>query len=114
MRIPISFDTSKTTSDAVGGWEATVKEISGKTVTISITSEPDSNIGKYELYVQTKLENFSKEDNFTVHEHDGYIYMLFNPWCKGLYGFGSLYIKGSNLGRFSTFIFLQVEFLATC
>ena len=85
MRIPISFDTSKTTSDAVVGWEATVKEISAKTVTVSITSEPDSNIGKYELYVQTKLENFSKEDNFTVHEHDGYIYMLFNPWCKGLY-----------------------------
>ena len=84
MRIPLSLDTGKTTYDAVGGWEAKIQEISDKTMKVSITSEPDSNVGRYELYIETKLENFSKEDNFTVHEHDGYIYMLFNPWCEGL------------------------------
>lgn len=80
IRIPLSLDKS-TTSDAVGGWEATVQEIKGKTMVVSIMTEPDSNIGRYAPYVETKLKDSSKE-GFTRYEYDGYIYMLFNPWCK--------------------------------
>ena len=83
IRIPLSLDKS-TTYDAIGGWEAKVDEVKGKTVVVTIMTEPDSNIGKYESFVETKLKDSSKE-GFTLYEYDGYFYMLFNPWCKGLY-----------------------------
>ena len=81
IRIPISLDKS-TTSDAVSGWEAKVEDIAGKTITVSITTEPDANIGRYEPFIETKLKDTSKEA-LTVFEFDGFFYILFNPWCKG-------------------------------
>ena len=77
----MSLDKS-TTSDAVSGWESKIDDISGKTITVTITTEPDANIGRYEPFIETKLK---EKEGFTLYEFDGFFYILFNPWCKGLY-----------------------------
>lgn len=85
IRLPIDLVDGV---EATEGWVTKVTEMKDDTLTMSIMSEADSMIGKYELLYETKLKD-SKKD-FNKQDLDTNVYILFNPWCEGRQSFRQL------------------------
>lgn len=79
VRLPVDLETGKGSSE---DWSVKVTEVKEKTLTLTVTSEPDAMIGKYELLFETHVKG-SAED-VTKQDLDTFFYLVFNPWCKGL------------------------------
>ena len=74
-------ETVNFTSCDKDGWSVTATEVNEEKVTVAIVTEPDCCIGKYALFVETKLK--SGGEDFSRAELDETLYVLFNPWCEG-------------------------------
>ncbi|KAH3778779.1 protein-glutamine gamma-glutamyltransferase 4-like isoform X2 [Dreissena polymorpha] len=77
IRLPINLDGSPSTTD---NWQVTMTDLGGNVMTLCVTSEADSMIGKYELLFETKLRDSEKD--FANQDLDTFFYLLFNPWEK--------------------------------
>uniref|UniRef100_A0A2K6U7L3 Protein-glutamine gamma-glutamyltransferase 4 n=1 Tax=Saimiri boliviensis boliviensis TaxID=39432 RepID=A0A2K6U7L3_SAIBB len=55
-------------------WQASLRNESGKEVTVAVTSTPNAIVGRYQLHVKTGSHILKSEENI--------LYLLFNPWCK--------------------------------
>lgn len=63
-------------------WEAKIVEQTKNTLKLSVYSLPSACIGRYKLIVVTKSPAGQNTSPYTP---DNDIYMLLNPWCKGMY-----------------------------
>lgn len=62
-------------------WEAKIVEQAKTTIRLAVYSLPTACIGRYKLNVVTNCPA-GKATSPDTPEND--IYMLFNPWCKGI------------------------------
>ena len=67
-------------------WGMQVKEATGSTVRLSITSSAKAIIGRYDVIVETKNKAPSDEESLFRFKHEEQICVLFNAWCSGYYG----------------------------
>ena len=63
-------------------WGARLIDCSGNDAVIEVIFPTTCAIGEYELTVETKTVLKNKTTILT-HKHPDFIYVLFNPWCKG-------------------------------
>ncbi|KAK3741947.1 hypothetical protein RRG08_024693 [Elysia crispata] len=62
-------------------WGAKIVSKKGHNLKISVFTPPTVYVGKWEFSVEVVKKSESTVDVYT-YEHDGPIYILFNPWCK--------------------------------
>ncbi|XP_050396227.1 protein-glutamine gamma-glutamyltransferase K [Patella vulgata] len=60
-------------------WKVDKVKITDKDVSFDVTPPVTSIIGKYKLFIETKLKDSDKVSRFEVEDED--IYIIFNPWC---------------------------------
>ncbi|XP_052817251.1 protein-glutamine gamma-glutamyltransferase K-like [Mya arenaria] len=77
IRLPLNLNGDASTAD---NWNVKVKDVDKKVLTLTVCSEADSMIGKYELMFETKVKG--SENDFANQDLDTFFYLLFNPWCK--------------------------------
>lgn len=64
-------------------WGVRMLGSNGTDISIEVRSPVDSPVGIWQLNVETTTVGKGKHVN--THPHDGDIYLLFNPWIKGLF-----------------------------
>ena len=67
-------------------WGAWILNNDAKTLSVRINTPPTCYVGIWKLQIET----IKKADNKNIifeYIHDQDIYILFNPWCKGVYKF---------------------------
>ena len=62
-------------------WGMKIKQISGKTLHLTIMPSAKALIGQYEVFVETKMADDKK--SVFRYKDDHKVCVLFNAWCKG-------------------------------
>ena len=80
----MEVDESGKTKFTPDKWAAKLvpKSIKGNDATIEINIPADTTIGEWSLSVETITVQDKKKKHYR-YEHPDYMYILFNPWCKG-------------------------------
>lgn len=64
-------------------WGMKIKQISGKTLHLTVMPSAKALIGQYEVFVETKMADDKK--SVFRYKDDDKVCVLFNAWCKGKY-----------------------------
>ena len=73
-------------------WGAVISSIrtpsgGGAELTVRAMSASDAVVGRYSLYVETRMsgddENDNSDDVLRRYKHPQDLYIIFNAWCKG-------------------------------
>lgn len=64
-------------------WGMKIKQISGKTLHLTVMPSAKALIGQYEVFVETKMDDDKK--SMFRYKDDDKVCVLFNAWCKGKY-----------------------------
>ena len=66
-------------------WGAFIKSNSDGWLTIEVTTPPKCPVGKWQMKIDVvKKKNPKDKPTKYRYEHKDPIYILFNPWCKGI------------------------------
>ena len=64
-------------------WGMKIKQISGKSMRLTVMPSAKAIIGQYEVFVETKMEDAAGKKLVSRYKDDDKIVILFNAWCKG-------------------------------
>lgn len=82
VRIPLKLEADGDSHDLAKTWNGTTTVINEKTMTVSVTSPEDASVGRYEIFVESKLVG-KEAAELNRYEHEDTFIMLFNSWCPG-------------------------------
>ena len=71
-------------ADISGEWGAKIDNQADKTLDITVFTPPDCFVGKWDIKVHTVKQRDKKTVVFK-YNHKERFYMLFNPWCRGMF-----------------------------
>jgi len=60
-----------------------IKQISGKTVRLTVMPSAKAIISEYEVFVETKMTDAAGKKLVFRYKDDDKVSVLFNAWCKG-------------------------------
>lgn len=63
-------------------WGVRMIGVNGTDLSIQVRSPVDSPVGIWQLNVETTIKDSKSAPN--TYQYDNDIYLLFNPWCKGI------------------------------
>lgn len=64
-------------------WGMKIKQISGKTMRLTVMSSAKAIIGQYEVFVETKMTDAAGKKLVHRYKDDDKVCILFNAWCEG-------------------------------
>ena len=70
-------------------WGMKIKHAEEKTVCLTVMSSAKAFVGKYDLYVETRITSDAEDSGDQLefrYKHDEEMIVLFNAWCKGILG----------------------------
>ncbi len=69
-----------------GSWSGQIAKAEGDSVTVTVTADARSPVGKWRLMVHTwRKDQPYADDKVKRHHNKEDIYVLFNPWCQGTF-----------------------------
>ena len=70
-------------------WGMKIKHAQEKTVCLTVMSSAKAFVGKYDLYVETRIKSDAEDSGDQLefrYKHKEEMIVLFNAWCKGILG----------------------------
>ena len=65
-------------------WKAYIVSVSNEGIGVAITSPVDAIVSAYRITVKVFVKDENHEERRYMTIIDSEIYLLFNPWCKGM------------------------------
>ena len=60
-----------------------IKQISGKSMLLTVMPSAKAIIGQYEVFVETRMVDGAGKKLVSRYKDDDKVVILFNAWCKG-------------------------------